>query len=145
MHEVLRQHRHDLGVAVKSAVTNHPALAVVQIKHRGETQVDPTSTQFGTQYLRMDMDLEPGMVFTIEPGLYFVPAILNSPEFRERFKTQVNWAAAEKFLAMNGGRGFGGLRIEDDVTCTATGVEVLTQSIPKARAEIEALAGSFGA
>ncbi len=100
------------------------------------------STQFGTQYLRMDLDLEPGMLFTIEPGLYFVPAILRNPELRERFKTQVKWDAAEKFLAMNGGRGFGGIRIEDDVVCTATGVEVLTASIPKSRVEIESLAGS---
>ncbi len=100
------------------------------------------STQFGTQYLRMDMDLEEGMTFTIEPGLYFVPAILHSPELRERFKTQVNWTAAQKFLAMNGGRGFGGIRIEDDVVCTKSGVEVLTASIPKTRAEIESIAGS---
>ncbi|MFZ5439793.1 MAG: aminopeptidase P family protein [Myxococcota bacterium] len=100
------------------------------------------SPQFGTQYLRMDMDLAAGMVFTIEPGLYFVPAILQNPELRARFTTQVNWAAAEKFLAMNGGRGFGGIRIEDDVVCTASGVEVLTAAIPKARAEIESLAGS---
>jgi Xaa-Pro aminopeptidase len=100
------------------------------------------SPQFGTQYLRMDLDLSPGMVFTIEPGLYFVPAILNDPKFREQFKTQVNWALAEKFLAMNGGRGFGGIRIEDDVVCTPTGFEVLTDSIPKARAAVVALAGS---
>jgi Xaa-Pro aminopeptidase len=100
------------------------------------------SPQFGTQYLRMDMDLAPGMVFTIEPGLYFVPAILQNPEFRARFKNQVKWAAAEKYLAMNGGRGFGGIRIEDDVVCTATGSEVLTASIPKTRAELESLAGS---
>ncbi len=100
------------------------------------------SSQFGTQYLRMDMDLEAGMTFTIEPGLYFVPAILHDPELRERFKTQVKWDAAEKFLSMNQGRGFGGIRIEDDVVCTATGVEVLTQSIPKSVAEIESIAGS---
>lgn len=100
------------------------------------------SSQFGTQYLRMDMDLAAGMVFTIEPGLYFVPAIINSPELRERFKTQVNWATAEKFLKMNDGRGFGGIRIEDDVACTNDGVEVLTAAIPKNRNEVEALAGS---
>jgi len=100
------------------------------------------SPQFGTQYLRMDMDLAPGMVFTIEPGLYFVPEIIRNPDFRAKWGDQVNWALAEKFLAMNGGRGFGGVRIEDDVLCTASGAEVLTASIPKARAEIEALAGS---
>ncbi len=100
------------------------------------------STQFGLAYLRMDMDLEPGMVFTIEPGLYFVPAILRSPELRAQFKGQVNFDRAEKFLAMNGGRGFGGIRIEDDVLCTAGGAEVLTAAIPKGREEVEKLAGS---
>lgn len=100
------------------------------------------SAQFGTCYLRMDMDLTPGMTFTIEPGLYFVPAILRSSEFHERFKGQVRFDKAERFLALNGGRGFGGIRIEDDVLCTGSGAEVLTASIPKARAEIEAVAGS---
>lgn len=99
------------------------------------------SPQFGTQYLRMDMDLAEGMTFTIEPGLYFVPAILRSPEFRERFKSQVHWDAAERYLAMNGGRGFGGVRIEDDVLCTATGARVLTESIPKTVKDVEAALG----
>jgi Xaa-Pro aminopeptidase len=99
------------------------------------------SPQFGLGYLRMDMDLAEGMVFSIEPGLYFVPAILRNPEFKAKFKGQVNFDKAEKYLAMNGGRGFGGIRIEDDVVCTAGGSEVLTASIPKARAEVEALAG----
>ena len=89
----------------------------------------------------MDMDLAEGMVFSIEPGLYFVPAIIRNPEFRATFKGQVNFDRAEKYLAMNGGRGFGGIRIEDDVLCTAGGSEVLTAAIPKARAEVEALAG----
>jgi Xaa-Pro aminopeptidase len=100
------------------------------------------SPQFGTGYLRMDMDLAAGMTFTIEPGIYFVPAILRNPEFREKFKGQVAFDKAERFLAMNEGRGFGGIRIEDDILCTASGAEVLTAAIPRARAEIEALAGS---
>lgn len=99
------------------------------------------STQFGTKYLRMDLDLVEGMTFTIEPGLYFVPAILRSPEIRAQFKGLVDFDRAEAFLAMNHGRGFGGIRIEDDVRCTATGVEVLTASIPKQGAEVEALVG----
>jgi Xaa-Pro aminopeptidase len=99
------------------------------------------STQFGLASLRMDMDLEDGMVFSIEPGLYFVPAILRSPDFRQRFKGQVNFEKAERFLSMNGGRGFGGIRIEDDVLCTSGGAEVLTAAIPKRRSEIEALVG----
>ncbi|MBK7860710.1 MAG: aminopeptidase P family protein [Archangiaceae bacterium] len=97
------------------------------------------SSQFGTRYLRMDMDLAEGMTFTIEPGIYFVPQLIRSPELRALFKDQVDWALAEKFLAMNGGRGFGGVRIEDDVLCTATGAEVLTAAIPKAKQEVEQL------
>jgi Xaa-Pro aminopeptidase len=100
------------------------------------------SPQFGTKYLRWDVDLDVGMTFTIEPGIYFVPAILHSSELRERFKSQVDFDKAERYLEMNGGRGFGGIRIEDDVLCTAGGPDVLTKEIPKAREEIERLAGS---
>lgn len=100
------------------------------------------SPQFGTGYLRIDLDLEPGMCVTIEPGIYFVPAILENAEFQQRFGGMVNFAKARKFLTMNGGRGFGGIRIEDDVTCTNTGHEVLTEAIPKQRLALEALVGS---
>jgi Xaa-Pro aminopeptidase len=96
------------------------------------------SAQFGTAYLRLDLDLVPGLACTIEPGLYFVPAILRDPDFRARFRGEVDFARAERFLAANEGRGFGGIRIEDDVVCTPSGCEVLTAAIPK---DIVALEG----
>ncbi len=99
------------------------------------------SKQFGTAYLRLDLDLQPGMCVTIEPGVYFVPAILRDKEFRQRFQAQADFARAEHFLTMNDGRGFGGVRIEDDVLCTSLGHEVLTAAVPKERAAIEACVG----
>jgi Xaa-Pro aminopeptidase len=100
------------------------------------------SEQFGTAYLRLDLDLEPGVCVTIEPGIYFVPAILRDPELRRRWRGQVNFAKAENFLTSNSGRGFGGIRIEDDVACTKDAPEVLSSSVPKQRAALEALVGS---
>lgn len=100
------------------------------------------SDQFGTRYLRLDLDLEPGMCFTIEPGIYFVPAILRDAAFKKQWKGQVDFKKAETFLTMHGLRGFGGIRIEDDVLCTERGAEVLTQAIPKERTAVEALVGS---
>lgn len=100
------------------------------------------SAQFGLGYLRLDMDLEAGMCFTVEPGIYFVPAILKDPERRKEWGDRVDWSLAETYLNMNQGRGFGGIRIEDDVLCTASGSEVLSEAIPKQRSEVEALVGS---
>lgn len=89
------------------------------------------SAEFGLDMLRIDLDLAPGMVVTIEPGLYFVPAILRRPEFRERFRDVCNFDRAETFLAKQKGRGFGGVRIEDNIVVTPSGHENLTSFVPK--------------
>lgn len=89
----------------------------------------------GLKYLRIDLALEVGNVVTIEPGVYFVRALLEDPELRHQHHDHVDWARVDGMLD------FGGFRIEDDVLVTAGAPEVLTGSIPKARAEIEALRG----
>jgi Xaa-Pro aminopeptidase len=99
------------------------------------------SKQFGLGYLRLDLDLQPGMTFTIEPGVYFVPSILHHEPLRKEFKGMVDFERAERFLSVHGLRGFGGIRIEDDVVCTKHGAEVLTASIPKQREVVEAMVG----
>ncbi len=74
--------------------------------------------------LRIDLPLEPGYVVTVEPGVYFVPAILGDPQLRDRFGDAVNWELAERLL------GFGGIRIEDNLLITEDGHEVLTADVP---------------
>jgi Xaa-Pro aminopeptidase len=74
--------------------------------------------------LRSDLPLEPGHVVTIEPGIYFVPALLNDPARREQHRDAVDWDRAERML------GFGGIRIEENVLVTDGEPEVLTADIP---------------
>jgi len=85
----------------------------------------------GLRYLRLDRDLAPGMAVTIEPGIYFVPALLDNPETRAHFDNRVDWSRVEKYSRIRG------IRIEDDVLVTAGGNEVLTVAIPKTRHDIE--------
>jgi Xaa-Pro aminopeptidase len=94
------------------------------------------SDRFGLKWLRADLPLDVGYVVTVEPGVYFIPALLDDPERRSRFRDAVNWNAVDAL------RGFGGIRIEDDVLVTADGAEVLSGEIPKSIAEIEALRGA---
>ncbi len=83
------------------------------------------STRFGLAFLRCDFPLQPGHVITVEPGLYFIPALLNDPARRARYRDAVNWAKVDTLL------GFGGIRIEDDVLVTTGDPDVLTAAIPK--------------
>ena len=70
---------------------------------------------------------------TIEPGIYFVRALLEDPELRRRHREHVDWDRVDGMLD------FGAFRIEDDVLVTAEGREVLSAAIPKARDQLEAL------
>jgi Xaa-Pro aminopeptidase len=60
------------------------------------------------------------MVVTVEPGLYFVPAILQDAERRRRHRDEVDWDLVDRMLD------FGGIRIEDNVLVTDDGHEVIT-------------------
>ena len=82
------------------------------------------SDRFGLGYLRLDRPLTAGMVVTIEPGFYQVPAILNQPQFRSKYQDMVDWEKLEFFADVRG------IRIEDDVLVTASGAEVLTAQLP---------------
>ncbi len=75
--------------------------------------------------LRMDLPLAPGYVVTVEPGLYFIPALLNDPARRARFRDVVNWPLVEQHLHL------GGVRIEDNILVTTGAPENLTAAIPK--------------
>lgn len=93
--------------------------------------VEP-SDRPGLKFLRARRTLQPGMALTIEPGFYFIPALL---------KPALEDASQSGFL--DAGRlqtlfDFGGIRIEDDVIVTESGCENLT-NVPKERAELESI------
>lgn len=75
--------------------------------------------------LRMDLPLAPGYVVTVEPGIYFIPALLNDARRRAQFCDQVNWPLVEQYLAL------GGVRIEDNVLVTHDAPQNLTEAISK--------------
>ena len=74
----------------------------------------------GHPYLRLTRKIEPRMVFTIEPGLYFIDSLLSELAKTDNAK-HVNWPKVDAF------RKFGGIRIEDDLAVTDSGYENLTR------------------
>lgn len=97
------------------------------------------SDRFGLKWLRADLPLQPGYVVTIEPGIYFIPAILADPQRREAYRDAVDWQRVDAL------RNFGGIRIEDDILVTESGAEVLTAALPSELRAIESLRAEAGA
>lgn len=89
------------------------------------------SQQFGRNFLRLVRCLEAGFVLTVEPGIYFIPALMDKWEGERRHMDFICYDRLRPF------RDFGGIRIEDNVTVTAAGARVLGPGIPKSVSEVE--------
>lgn len=90
------------------------------------------SDQFGLAYLRLARKLQPGFVVTVEPGIYFIPELIDQWKAENKHTDFIDY---EKIEA---NKGFGGIRIEDDVLVTEDGHRVLGKSIAKTVEEVEA-------
>lgn len=93
------------------------------------------SEQFGLAALRLARRLEPGFVITVEPGVYFIPALI------DRWRAERRHAEFIAYDRLDEWSDFGGIRIEDDVLITAAGSRVLGPGIPKEVDEVEAAVG----
>ncbi len=89
------------------------------------------STQFGLKSLRLGRKLEPGFVITIEPGVYFIPQLIDLWKSEKRFADFLNYDKIEQY------KDFGGCRNEEDFLITSEGYRLLGQPLPKTIADVE--------
>lgn len=102
-------------------------------QHVGYTPDIERSSQFGLNYLRLARKLEPGFVLTVEPGLYFIPALIDQWRAAGKFREFIDYDRTEAY------KDFGGIRIEDNCLITSEGAQVLGPGIPKTAEEISEL------
>ena len=140
----------DLNAAVKAGahalffphgLGHMMGLDVHDMENLGEAYVgydDKTkrSDQFGLAYLRLAKELKPGYVFTCEPGIYFIPELIDQWKAKKKFKNFIDYDKVEEY------RNFGGIRIEDNILVTQNGYKVLGRPIPKEVDDVEAWAKS---
>ncbi|MDI3526838.1 MAG: Xaa-Pro aminopeptidase [Tenuifilum sp.] len=89
------------------------------------------SDQFGTAYLRLGRRLQKGFVLTVEPGIYFIPALIEKWKSEKINESFINFDKVEEYI------GFGGIRIEDDILITDNGCKIIGKRIPVTVEEIE--------
>lgn len=102
--------------------------------HVGYSDKVQRSEQFGTAFLRLGRELEAGFVLTVEPGIYFIPQLIDQWKAEKKHAEFINYDEVEKF------KDFGGIRIEDDYLITSDGARLLGDPVPKSVSEIENLA-----
>ncbi len=119
---------HGLGHQMGFDVHDMEGLGENYVGYDDKTQ---RATTFGTAYLRMGKELKPGIVLTVEPGCYFIPALIDQWKAENKHSEFINYALLETY------KDFGGIRIEDDILVTESGHRVLGKPIPKTIEEIE--------
>jgi len=112
-------------------------LDVHDMENLGEVWVgyagQPKSTLFGIKSLRLARPMEPGFVVTIEPGIYFIPELIDYWRSERKHMEFLNYDKIEAY------KDFSGVRNEEDVVITADGYRVLGKPKPKTIADVEAL------
>ena len=112
-------------------------LDVHDMENLGEVWVGydgkPKSTQFGRKSLRLARKLEPGFILTIEPGIYFIPELIDLWKAEKKFAEFIDYDKLETY------RDFGGIRNEEDYLITENGARRLGKKIPLTTEEVEAL------
>lgn len=122
---------HGLGHMMGMDVHDMDSLGQVNVGFDSETR--PNLEQFGTNCLRMGRRLEKGFVVTDEPGIYFIPALIDNWRATGHCAEFLNFDLLEKY------KDFGGIRIEDDVLITDDGCRFLGKDrIPYHPADVEA-------
>jgi Xaa-Pro aminopeptidase len=121
---------HGLGHMMGLDVHDMEGLSEDLVGYGDEAERNP---QFGRRSLRLARALKPGFVVTIEPGLYFIPDLID--QWREAGQHS-DFIVYEN---LDDWKDFGGVRIEDDVLVTEDGYRVLGEPIPKAIEDVEML------
>ena len=91
------------------------------------------SDQFGLAFLRFALPYKTGHVFTIEPGIYFIPELIEKWQSENKHRDFINYSKIDRY------RSVGGIRIEDNILITEKGHKVLGTPIPKTVEEIETI------
>ena len=121
---------HGLGHMMGMDVHDMEGLGQIYVGFDEETR--PNLEQFGTNCLRMGRKLEEGFVMTDEPGIYFIPALIDDWKAKGHCKEFLNYEMLETY------KDFGGIRIEDDILITKEGCRFLgSKRIPYHPAELE--------
>lgn len=121
---------HGLGHMMGLDVHDMEDLGQIYVGYDDETR---PGDQFGLAYLRLGRRLQEGFVLTVEPGIYFIPALIDKWKAEGLHSDFINYEKLEN------NKGFGGIRIEDDVLITADGYHLLGKPVPKTVEEVEAM------
>jgi Xaa-Pro aminopeptidase len=87
--------------------------------------------QFGTAYLRLGRELQNGFTITVEPGIYFIPVLIEKWKSENIYRDFINYDKLSSYID------FGGVRVEDTVVVNEDGCRVIGKPIPKTIDEIE--------
>jgi Xaa-Pro aminopeptidase len=97
----------------------------------GYTDTIKRNTEFGWKSLRIGKELEAGFVLTVEPGIYFIPELIDRWMAQNKNPKYINYDMVKKYYD------FGGIRIEDNVLVTENGCRILGKNIPKTISDVE--------